>query len=351
MKMKKVIAILAAMVCGVTLITGCGSSSSGETETSSDVDGTTDDSTVQEEIGEKTLVYLSPSMDILYWQWVEDGVKQAAEEAGYKVVTYDSGNSATEQATNAQTAITNGAAGVILSPVSSTSCPTVLDACEEAGIPCTIAAIGTEEGVDNYTCFASADDETSGYDAGMYLIEKAEELGSKKIGVIALPMDRTNAQKKMAGLEKAVEETGAEIAQTIQCEDLTVSEAVSLINDLLTANPDITGIYCMYEQAGTGAVTALETAGLEGEIAIVSSDGSPESIALVREGKIAGIVVQEAVGQGLVATEELCKALNGEEIAEKIVETPEPLVTTENIDDPEIQEILELVYPASAGSY
>ncbi|MFV0527530.1 MAG: substrate-binding domain-containing protein [Lachnospiraceae bacterium] len=344
--MKRIMVVLATSICVIVMMMGCGSTSS-----SSNGGTTTSSNETTSKADDKTLVYLSPSMDILYWQWVEDGVKQAAGEAGYKVVTYDSGNSATEQATNAQTAITNGASGIILSPVSSTSCPAVLDACEEAGIPCAIAAIGTEDGVDNYTCFASADDETSGYDAGKYLIEKASELGSKKIGVIALPMDRTNAQNKMTGLEKAVEESGAEIMQTIQCENLTVSEAVSLVNDLLTANPDITGIYCMYEQAGTGAVTALETAGQEGKIAVVSSDGSPESIALVREGKIAGIVVQEAVGQGIVATEELIKSLNGEEVVEKIVKTPEPLVTTENIDTQEIQDILKLVYPASAGSY
>lgn len=347
---------LLSVLIGATIVlgglAGCGGAdSASEPANSAEGVGAEEAGAAQEEGKGKRIVYLSPSMDILYWQWVEDGVVQAAEEAGYEVVTYDSGNSATDQATNAQTAITNGAAGVVLSPVSSTSCPTVLDACEEAGIPCTIAAIGTEEGVDNYTCFASADDETSGYDAGKYLIQEAEKLGSKKIGVIALPMDRSNAQKKMAGLEKAVEETGAKIAQTIQCEDLTVSEAVGLVNDLLTANPDINGIYCMYEQAGTGAVTALETAGLEDEVVIVSSDGSPESIALVREGKIAGIVVQEAVGQGIVAAEALVKSLNGEPIEEKIIDTPEPLVTTENIDDPEIQEILKLVYPESAGSY
>lgn len=361
---QKTIAILTAAVLGTVMLAGCGNSggssaasSSGSAASSAEASGSSAASSViasssTSDAGEGgTIAYLTPSKDILYWQWVEDGVEQAAEAAGYDVVTYDSKNSATDQATNAQDAITKGVKGIVLSPTSSTSCPAVLDAAEEAGIPVTIAAIGTDEGVENYTCFASADDETSGYDAGSYLIDEAEKLGSKKLGVIAIKMDRTNAQKKMAGLERAVEEKGAEIVQTLQEEDMTVSEAVSMVNDMITAHPDINGIYCMYEQAGTGAVTALETAGILDQVAVVSSDGSPESIALVREGKIKGIVVQEAVGQGLVATEQLIKVLGGGEVDEKIIETPEPLVTTENIDEPEIQEIMKLVYPESAGSY
>lgn len=76
--------------------------------------------------------------------------------------------------------------------------------------------------------------------------------------------------------------------QTIQTTTLTVSDSTDMCNDLLTANPDIKGIYCMYEQAGIAAVDCLETAGLTGEISIVSSDGSPASIAYIRSGAIDG---------------------------------------------------------------
>ena len=301
--------------------------------------------------GEINIVYLAPSKDILYWQWVEAGVYQACEEAGVNVVTYDAGNSVAEQQNNTNTALTQEVDGIVLSPVSSPSCTTVLDAAEMEGVPVTIAAIGPDEGVENYACFVSADDYTSGYENGIFLCDKIIEAGGGSIGVLSLPLDRSNAQLKMAGLEKACEEKGIEIVQVLQTQDLTVNVATQQANDLLTANEDMKGIYGMYEQAGIGAVVAVETAGVEDDIIIVSSDGSPESIAHVRNGKIAGIVVQEAVGQGLVATQELLKAIKGETIEEKEIPLPEPLVTTENVDDPEIQEILRLVYPESAGAY
>ena len=295
------------------------------------------------------IVYLAPSLDIEYWQWVEEGVRLACEEYGASFTTFVAENSAATQAENGETAVTLGVDAVVLSPVSSDSCASVLDPCEDADIPVTIAAIGST--TDNYFSFISADDYTSGYDAGTFLCQQAKALGGNSIGVLALPMDRSNAQAKMAGLELACQENGITIAQVIQTTTLTVSDSTDMCNDLLTAHPEITGIYGMYEQAGVAAVDCLETAGLTGKIAIVSSDGSPASIADVRDGTIAGIVVQEAVGQGYYAAIEAFKAISGLEADAHIIQTPEHLVTAENIDSPEIQAVLKLTYPASAGAY
>ena len=78
---------------------------------------------------------------------------------------------------------------------------------------------------------------------------------------------------------------------------------------------------------------------------------APASIADVRTGTIAGIVVQEAVGQGYYAAIEAFKAISGLEADAHIIQTPEPLVTAENIDSDDIQAVLKLTYPASAGAY
>lgn len=295
------------------------------------------------------IVYIAPSLDIEYWQWVEDGVRQACEEYGVELEVYVSNNSASDQAENGETAVVQGFDAVVLSPVSSDSCSTVLDTCEDADIPVTIAAIGST--ADNYYAFISADDYTSGYDAGNFLCEQAKALGGDSIGVLALPMDRSNAQAKMAGLEKACEEQGITIAQTIQTSNLTVSESTDMCSDLLTANPDIAGIYCMYEQAGIAAIDVVDNMGMTGQLSIVSSDGSPDSTRAIREGRLAGQVVQEAVGQGYWAAVMAFKAMCGLEADAQVILTPEPLVTAENIDDADIQAVLALTYPASAGDY
>lgn len=371
--MKKILALVLTLALCAVMLAGCGSGSASSTDVGSDsgtntsAADTSTDAAEQDAEAEtedfytdgidvsgisadgKKIVYIAPSLDIEYWQWVEDGVRQACEEYGVEVEVYVSNNSASDQAENAETAVVQGFDAVVLSPVSSDSCANVLDVCEDADIPVTIAAIGST--TDNYYAFISADDYTSGYDAGTYLCEQAKALGGDSIGVLALPMDRSNAKAKMAGLEKACEEQGVTIAQTIQTSDLTVSDSTDMCSDLLTANPDITGIYCMYEQAGIAAIDVVDNMGMTGKVSIVSSDGSPDSTKAIREGRLAGQVVQEAVGQGYWAAVMAFKAISGLEADAKVILTPEPLVTSENIDDPEIQKILALTYPASAGAY
>ena len=103
---------------------------------------------------------------------------------------------------------------------------------------------------------------------------------------------------------------------------------MSQANDLLTAHPDMKAIYGMYDEAGTGAAKALQTRGLVGKIALATADGSPTTIKLLRDGAIQGIFLQEAVGQGIDATQQVYNALTGKPV-EKDIPLAEPLATTE----------------------
>ena len=104
----------------------------------------------------KKIAYLAPSKDILYWQWVEDGIEQVCEELGVELVTLDAQNSASTQQSNTETALSSDVDGIILSPVSSTSSTNELLSAEDAGIPITFAAIDPDEGVTNYDCCVTA---------------------------------------------------------------------------------------------------------------------------------------------------------------------------------------------------
>jgi len=328
----------AAIVAAVMLIAACGKDDvGGGASSGGSAEGT-------------KIAYLVPSLDITYWQWVKYGVEQAAKDLNFKVNTYDATNSPAKQAENTHTALTVGAKGIVLSPVSSSSAPTVLNPAQSRDVPVTFAAIGPDPSVTNYASLITSDDYTSGKEAGAFLAKEVKKRGGNEIGLLSLPLDRTNAKAKLKGLKESLDAAGVKLVQTLQTQGLTVREAVSQANDLLTAHPNIKGIYGMYDNAGIGAVRVLKTRGLLGKIAVVSSDGSPETIADIREGDIQGIVVQEAVGQGIEATKQLAAALQDKPV-DKSVPLPEPLVTKDNIDSDEIQKILRLVYPPSAGAY
>jgi ribose transport system substrate-binding protein len=300
--------------------------------------------------GTSTVVYVAPSLDISYWQWVAYGVKTEAAKLGMNYLEMTSENSPSTQMNNIRTALTRGVSAVVIGPVSSTSTPPLLRFLKEHKIPVAFTGIGPAPGQTDYTSSVTANNYETGVAEGKFICDEAKQLGGNKIGMLSLPQDRENAQKYLKGARESFKADGCDLVQILQTRGLTVNEAVAQANDLLTAHPDIKGIYGMYDEAATGAVKALQTHGLVGKVAVATADGSPTTIKLLRDGAIQGLFLQEAVGQGIDATEQVHNALTGKPVT-KDLPLPEPLVTKATIDSPEMQAKVKRVYPPSVGAF
>jgi len=164
--------------------------------------------------------------------------------------------------------------------------------------------------------------------------------------VLSLPQDRENAQKYLKGAEESFKADGCELAQMLETRGLTVNEAVTQANDMLTAHPDIKAIYGMYDEAGTGAAKVLQTRGQTGKVGIAVADGSPTTIALLKSNAIQGIFFQEAVGQGIDGTQQVYNALTGAPVSKDLALVM-PLVTADKVDSPEAKAVIARVFPPS----
>lgn len=291
-----------------------------------------------------TVAYLAPSLDISYWQWVGYGVKQKATELGMGYVAYTSENSPAKQMDNARTAVTKGVNAIVIGPVSSTSTPPLLDYLASEHIPVAFAGIGPQPGLTNYTSAVTANNYETGKAQGKFTCELAKQRGGNEVGILSLPQDRENAQKYLKGAKEAFAANGCKLVEMLETQGLTINEGVTEANDLMTAHPNIKAIYGMYDEAGTAAAKVLQTMGLTGKVAVTVADGSPTTIALLKAGKIQGIFFQEAVGQGIDATQQDYNALTGKKVTKKL-ELVEPLVTTEMIDTPEAKAVIARVFP------
>jgi ribose transport system substrate-binding protein len=293
-----------------------------------------------------TVAYLAPSLDISYWQWVGYGVQQKASELGMDYVEYTSENSPAKQMDNARTAVTKGVDAIVIGPVSSTSTPPLLDYLASEGIPVAFAGIGPQPGLTNYTSSVTANNYETGRAQGAFTCALAKERGGNQVGMLSLPQDRENAQKYLKGAQEAFTENGCELVQMLETRGLTINEAVTQANDLMTAHPDIKAIYGMYDEAGTGAAKVIETMGLTGKVGITVADGSPTTIGLHKAGAIQGIFFQEAVGQGIDGTQQVYNALTGGEVTQDLALVM-PLVTADQVDSPEAQAVIARVFPPS----
>ena len=325
---------LAAAICLMTGATGLGATLSGPASAKDKL----------------TVAYIAPSLDISYWQWVAYGVKTKAAELGMNYVEMTAENSPSTQMNDVRAALTRGVTAIVMGPVSSSSTPPVLRMLKEKKVPIAFAGIGPQLGETDYTSAVTANNYETGKAEGSFVCKLAKERGGNKVGMLSLPQDRENAQKYLRGAEESFKADGCDLVAVLQTHGLTVKEAVDQANDLLTAHPDIKAIYGMYDEAATGVAKALQTRGLVGKVGVVTADGSPTTIKLLRDGVIQGIFLQEAVGQGIDATEQVHNALTGKPTTKELA-LVEPLVTTESIDKPEIRKVVQRVYPPSAGAY
>ena len=303
---------------------------------------------------EYQIAYLTPGLNVPFWKYLSDGIKQAAAtdaaKSGAKITVtdYDSQNSAATQLQNAQDVITAGVDLIIISPTDSSSAPEVLELAAENKVPVVIADIGTDSG--DYVSFVISSNESGAYDAGKVLMSTMADKGWKggDVLMITISQARLNGQNRTKGFTRAVEEAGGKIVQFLESKDYNRAEAQTQASDMISANPDAHGFFAQHDEAALGSEAAIEESGKADEIVLASFDGSPESVELIKQGKIVAAAMQQPVLMGRISAEVGLKHLRGEQV-DKQTEVPTILVTPQNVKDLEAK-LADTVFPVEGGA-
>jgi ABC-type sugar transport system substrate-binding protein len=280
---------------------------------------------------EKQIVYLSAGLEAPFWRYVSKGVEDSAKEHGYSFVALDSRNNAQSQLQNAQDAIVKGAAGIVLSPTDSSTAPAVLDLAAKAKIPVSFAGIGTVSG--EYVTFVTSNDEDGAYAVGKELAKAITDKGWKdaKVGMVTISQARQNGVKRTNGFVKAMDEAGIKVVARNEMQLYTADETFRYVQDMLTANPDLRGIFVQTDTPTLGAARAVDAMRRSGETLIGAFDGVPEFITLIQNGSIVASGMQQPYLMGKTAADSVIKKLEGG-TPEKEVVLPILTATKVNIE-------------------
>ena len=289
------------------------------------------------------LVYMTPGLDLAFWRYVSEGVKSVAEENGYGFAALDSTNDPQTQLQNAQDAIARGVAGIILSPTDSSTAPAVLDLAQEAGIPVVIADIGTDSGEFVSVIGSNNYEGANGVGAALAEAMKAEGKDSGSIGIVGISQARLNGQARTKGFKDAVTEAGITgDAGLQQMQAYTADETFKFTQDMITANPDMTGMFIQTDGPTLGALRAIKAARMDGDILVGAFDGIPEFVPLLQSGELVVSGMQQPYLMGVRSAEAMVEHLDGG-TPEKEITVPILIVTKDNIDD-QLETIKETVF-------
>ena len=246
-----------------------------------------------------------------------NAVKTAVEESGNTFVEAiaESQTGVATQVTQIEDLINSGVDALILNPMDSNACITVMEKAKEAGIPVVLIDQGIEAGhEDLYITFISTDNYAAAQQAGQFM---AEQLGGEGKVIIVRGANGSSAGDDRAdGFKAGIEGTGLELVNE-QPGDWTVDVAMQATENMLQADPDISGIFCCSDNMVAGILQALDNNDIDvADLCFVSFDGSKAGVDFIADGKLTGTMAQFPSVIGQKAVEVVLSVLNGETTAE-----------------------------------
>ncbi len=168
----------------------------------------------------------------------------------------------------------------------------------------------------------------------------ADELGGQgKVAFIAFqPGTATNDTRTEGFMNVLRANPGLQLVAQ-QSSDSDYNQALQVTQDILTANPDLDGIYAANEPSVLGAAEAVRQAGRAGQVTIVGWDTAPGEILGVRDGVISAVVAQNPFRMGYEGVNAAVNTIRDGQPAPG-GDTGAMLITRDNVDDPEVTALL-----------
>lgn len=120
-----------------------------------------------------------------------------------------------------------------------------------------------------------------------------------------------------------------------------VAVGMAVTEDILTAHPDIKGIFAANEAGTIGVVQGLKSKNKAGQVKVVGFDAAKNEILALKEGVVDALIVQDPFKMGYMGVKMATLALQGKPV-EKKVDTGVYVVTRENLNTPEIRKLLDM---------
>lgn len=277
---------------------------------------------------DKTICFVTFSLQIAYFQSSVAGGQKAAEELGVELVVLDPQADAGRQVTQVEDCISRNSNAIVVDPIESSSLIGVLEEAGARGIP--VATLDTKVDSPHVVTLIGVPQYEASYTFGQFVAGWiiGNLGGDAKIGVMLASTEVQLARRD--GFVAALSAVpGAEVVATGDGRNI-LERSTAEAEDMLTAHPEINVIYATGDPSLQGGLAAASAQGRD--IAFFGWDDIPEPfIAPLEEGRIVGFLKQKPEVGGEMAVRLLVDHLDGKEITSRFSYSPD-VVTSFNLD-------------------
>ena len=234
--------------------------------------------------------------------------------------------------------IARGVDGMVLAPLDDKALVRPVETAGNADIPVVIIDSGLQS--DKYASFVATDNYLGGRMGGAHL---GELLGGKgSVLLLRYAVGSASTTKRENGFLDELKENfpGIKVLSSDQYAGATRDLAYTASQNLLSRYGDeVNGVFCPNESVTVSMTKAVRDIGKAGKVKIIGFDTSVQSLRDLKAGDVQGLVVQNPVKMGYLGVMTLVDHLGGKTVAKRI-DTGVALVTSKNMAQPEMQELL-----------
>jgi ribose transport system substrate-binding protein len=272
----------------------------------------------------------------LFWQSVHAGAVAAARETGVDIQWNGPPN---ERDFNGQLKIIDAMINrhldaIALSPSDTNAFVGIVERAVREKIPVIIFDTGIN--TDVYTARVATDN----YGAGQMAARRMGDIlgGKGRIVMVAVAPGIASTIAREQGFEEVIKKDfpGIEIVDK-RFGMADFAKSLEVAENMLTAHPDLTGLFASNESSTVGAAQALK--GRAGKVKMVGFDWNPTLADGLKSGLIDSLVAQDPFWIGYDSVKAAVDKLNGG-TPQKIQNLPALLVTKDNLNDPAVQKQL-----------
>lgn len=272
-----------------------------------------------------------------FWQAVKAGADKAGAEFGVEVTFEgpDTEAQVDKQMDMLAAALAKKPAAIGFAALDSQAAIPLLKQAQEAGIP----VIAFDSGVDSDIPAATAS--TDNLAAAALAADKMAELigGAGKVALVVHDQTSRTGIDRRDGFVNQVKAKYPDIEIVdIQYGAGDQLQSTEITKAILTAHPDLKGIFGANEGSALGVVNAINETGRK-EVVVIGYDSGAAQKAAIMDGTMAGAITQNPVGIGYETVKAAVAAAKGETV-EKNIDTGFFWYDKTNMTEPQIAAVL-----------
>ncbi len=297
------------------------------------------------EPGKLTIAVIPKGTSHVFWQSIHAGARKAAAEQGVEIIwrgpiREDDRDS---QISEVEGFVSRGVSGIVLAPLDESALAQPVANATKAGIPVVIIDSGLKG--EGHVSFVATDNEKGGRLGGEQL---ARVLGGKgNVVMLRLHEGSDSTNKREQGfLDVMKENPGIQVVSSNQYGGADVEGAYKKAEAMLSSfkKPDgglrVDGIFCPNESTAFAMLRVLQDNGWAGKVRFVGFDASDHLVKGLKEGAIDGLVLQDPVRMGYLGVKTMVTHIQRQPV-ERRIDTGVHVATRENMDGPEMKELLQ----------